>query len=114
MWRSTANDVKVVEWELDAEFALVSRTDLVSIEWGGVWSVKEGCRIRFRPGTDELFVTTGDAHLGTNPQNLAVKAGKVLRVTRDGEPYPGQSVRHHDLHVRASQPTRACLPSDHE
>jgi glucose/arabinose dehydrogenase len=86
---TTANDVKLVRWVLGADLALVSRTNLLSIEWGGIWSVKEGCRVRFRPGTDELFVTTGDAHLGTNPQNLAVKAGKVLRVTRDGEPYPG-------------------------
>ena len=42
-----------------------------------------GCRLRF--GTDGyLYVGTGDAAIGTNPQNLASLGGKVLRVGWDG------------------------------
>ena len=36
-----------------------------------------------------LFVTMGDAGVGTNPQNLDSMNGKVLRVQTDGTGYPG-------------------------
>ena len=44
-----------------------------------------GGRIRFGPD-GYLYVTTGDNHNATLPQDLNALGGKVLRVTRDGEP----------------------------
>ncbi|HZP28881.1 MAG TPA: PQQ-dependent sugar dehydrogenase [Acidimicrobiia bacterium] len=51
----------------------------------------DGCRLRFQPGSNPpaLFVTMGDAALGTGPQSLDSMNGKVLRVTTDGNGYPG-------------------------
>ncbi|MGH9026224.1 MAG: PQQ-dependent sugar dehydrogenase, partial [Acidimicrobiia bacterium] len=43
----------------------------------------------FRPGTDQLFVGTGDAAQGTKPQSRTSLGGKVLRIKRDGSAYPG-------------------------
>jgi len=53
-----------------------------------------GCRVRFAPGTDQLFVSTGDAGQATAPQDDNSLGGKILRVqvTDDGTkaiPYPG-------------------------
>lgn len=50
-----------------------------------------GCRIRFQPGTTNLFVTMGDAGIGTAPQNAAGLNGKVLRVDPDGNAVPGNN-----------------------
>lgn len=49
----------------------------------------DGCRPRFKPGTAELWVTTGDAGGGTNPQDVNSLGGKVLRVDRNGNPIAG-------------------------
>jgi glucose/arabinose dehydrogenase len=51
----------------------------------------DGCRLRFQPGTSPaaLFVTMGDAAVGTGPQSLDSMNGKILRVTTDGNGYPG-------------------------
>ena len=47
-----------------------------------------GCRLRFDP-RGELYVGTGDAAVGTNPQNLHSLNGKVLRLNRfTGKPSP--------------------------
>lgn len=47
-----------------------------------------GCKILAHPdGT--LYISTGDAAVGTNPQDRASLAGKVLHVTTAGAPAPG-------------------------
>ena len=46
-----------------------------------------GGRIRFGPD-GFLYVTTGDNHNATLPQDLQALGGKVLRVTRDGDAAP--------------------------
>lgn len=43
-----------------------------------------GCRVRFGPEGDVLWVGTGDAAFGTTPQDDNSLGGKVLRVNRDG------------------------------
>jgi glucose/arabinose dehydrogenase len=50
-----------------------------------------GCRPRFKPGSSPpaLFVGTGDAAMGTVPQDTQSLGGKILRVTRNGNAYPG-------------------------
>ena len=51
----------------------------------------DGCRLRFQPGASPaaLFVTMGDAAVGTGPQSLDSMNGKVMRVQTDGSGYPG-------------------------
>jgi glucose/arabinose dehydrogenase len=53
-----------------------------------------GCRMRFGPD-GKLYIGTGDAAIGSNPQNLQSLGGKVLRVNWDGSipadnPFVGQ------------------------
>ena len=47
-----------------------------------------GCRIRFGPD-GLLWIGTGDANIGTGPQDLDSLVGKVLRVNADGSPAAG-------------------------
>jgi len=86
--RGGATDNRVVRWRLAEDGAsLESRTDIVTgLPWanGGRHS---GCRPRF--GADGmLWIGTGDAAIGDNPQRLTSLGGKVLRVTRDGAAAP--------------------------
>ena len=79
----SAVDIRVLRWRLTSDTTatsdgapLVTGIPLVSGRHGG-------CRLRF--GADgHLYVGTGDAAVGTNPQNLASLGGKVLRVGWDG------------------------------
>jgi len=57
--------------------------------WGGAGS-HSGGRIRFGPD-GFLYITTGDNHNGTLPQDLNKLGGKVLRVNRDGSAAPGNN-----------------------
>jgi aldose sugar dehydrogenase len=86
---SGANDNRVVRWRLSVDnSALGERTDIVTgLPWanGGRHS---GCRPRFGPD-GALWVGTGDAAVGSTPQDLRSLGGKVLRVTRDGVAAPG-------------------------
>jgi len=44
-------------------------------------SIHNGCRTRFKPGTNALFITMGDAAIGTTPQDPSSLNGEVLRAT---------------------------------
>ena len=93
---------RVVRLTLAADFASVSgRTDIVddiafkhvgnAVGGSGAHS---GGRIRFGVAANDryLYVTTGDNHSPTLPQNpVAPLGGKVLRVTRDGTAAPGNN-----------------------
>lgn len=82
--------VQVVAWVVDAGYtqAVRSADPLV----GGLPSTSGrhgGCRPRFGPD-GYLWIGTGDATTGSNPQNLASLGGKVLRVDpQTGRPAPG-------------------------
>jgi aldose sugar dehydrogenase len=77
--------------------AVSDRTDIVSDigykpkasnhPFGGP-GAHNGGRIRFSPGDGFLYVTTGDNHLGTGPQDPKYIGGKVLRIDRDGKAAP--------------------------
>jgi glucose/arabinose dehydrogenase len=85
---SGSNDVRVVRYELSTPNgnSEIDRTDIVT---GMPYSTgrHSGCRPRFGPD-GYLWVGTGDAAQGTNPQDDDSLGGKVLRIDRDGNPAP--------------------------
>ncbi len=89
---SGALDVRVVRWRVNATYtALNNRRDIITgipVNQLGQTGRHSGCRPRFGPD-GMLWVGTGDAATGTNPQNPQSLGGKVLRVKRDGAPAPG-------------------------
>lgn len=75
--------VEVWKWRLTSETSAVKVKTLIAripLNRSGRHS---GCRLRFR-STDMLYVGTGDAARGTNPQNLQSLGGKILRIRSDG------------------------------
>ena len=99
-YRNTAGagvDVRVRRWVLDTSGT--SATGGSTVVAGlplNTTGRHSGCRLRF--GADgKLYVGTGDAAAGTNPQNLASLGGKVLRVNVDGTvPSDNPYVRLHE------------------
>jgi aldose sugar dehydrogenase len=87
-----ANDVRITRWRVDSSFtALTDRTDIVTglpVNASGELGRHSGCRPRFGPD-GYLWVGTGDAAIGSVPQNPRSLGGKVLRITRDGAGAPG-------------------------
>jgi glucose/arabinose dehydrogenase len=85
----TAGDVRVVRFDFAMRPPrLVGRRNLVTGIPRSPIGRHSGCRLKFGPD-GFLWVTTGDAAMGRNPQNLNTLSGKVLRITRTGRPAPG-------------------------
>src|SRR5262245_41254907 len=83
-----ARDVRVVRFTVNASYtALANRADIVT---GMPYSSgrHSGCRTRFGPDGN-LYIATGDAAIGTNPQNPLSLGGKVLRVDTNGNGVAG-------------------------
>lgn len=82
--------VKVVAWVVDAAWTRADRATDPLV--GGLPSSSGrhgGCRMRVAPD-GSLWIGTGDAAVGSNPQNLNSLGGKVLRVDRlTGAAAPG-------------------------
>ena len=86
---STAGDVRLVRWTINTRgTALTGRTDIVTGIPANPSGRHSGCRPRFGPD-GFLWIGTGDAAMGTNPQNPTSLGGKVLRVDRNGAPAAG-------------------------
>lgn len=82
-------DIRVVRWKLDDKLtSLTDRKDIIT----GIPSAQSGrhsgCRLAFGPD-DHLWVGTGDAAQGNNPQNLKNLGGKILRTDREGKGVDG-------------------------
>ena len=74
--------VEVWKWRLDSPTKATKIKTLISgipLKSGR----HSGCRLRFRSAS-ALYVGTGDAAVGTNPQSLNSLGGKVLRIRSDG------------------------------
>ena len=77
-----AVDVRVRRWSMTSDVAAVSEGNVI-VGLPLTSGRHSGCRLRF--GDDgKLYVGTGDAAQGTNPQDLDSLGGKVLRVNSDG------------------------------
>lgn len=77
------SDVQVWKWKLTSDTRATKVKTLVKgipLSSSGRHS---GCRLRFRSST-MLYIGTGDAAKGTNPQNLKSLGGKVLRIRSSG------------------------------
>ena len=82
-------DVRIVRYRVAEDLA--SLTDPLLVLGGipaGAGNRHLGCRLGFGPD-GMLWATTGDAVLAGAPQDPTSRAGKVLRMTRDGAPAPG-------------------------
>jgi aldose sugar dehydrogenase len=85
----TPGDVRLVRWRVNPDFtALTNRTDIVTGMPLHSTGRHSGCRPRFDP-TGILWVGTGDSASGGVAQDPRSLGGKILRVTRDGSPAPG-------------------------
>ncbi|WP_374968156.1 PQQ-dependent sugar dehydrogenase [Terrabacter sp. BE26] len=76
-------DVRVLRWRLTGDTTAVSDGAPVVTGLPLTSGRHSGCRLRFG-GDGRLYVGTGDAAVGTNPQNLGSLGGKVLRVNWNG------------------------------
>jgi len=84
-------DVRVVRWTVNSTTtALTSRTDILTGIPANSTGRHSGCRVRFGPD-GYLWIGTGDAAVGTHPQNPSSLGGKVLRVTTSGAGAPGNA-----------------------
>ncbi|MTD13514.1 hypothetical protein GIS00_06095 [Nakamurella sp. YIM 132087] len=89
-WESGDNhDVRVIKWQMNAGYTGASRVGNPILTGIGATSGRHGgCRLRFdRNGL--LYIGTGDAAVGTWPQDREVLNGKVLRITTTGAAAPG-------------------------
>ena len=88
---SGSNDVRVVRYTLATPNgdSVLARDDIVT---GMPYSTgrHSGCRPRFGPDA-YLWVGTGDAAIGSTPQDDDSLGGKVLRIDRDGAAAPGNA-----------------------
>jgi len=78
----SAKDVEVWKWHLTSD----TTAEKVAVLVDGIpigHGRHNGCRLTFR-SPEMLYIGTGDAAHGTNPQNLKSLGGKVLRVRSDG------------------------------
>jgi glucose/arabinose dehydrogenase len=89
---------RVVRMTVDAAYTTVANrtdilTDIAYKDAGNAVSgagAHSGGRIRFGPDR-YLYITTGDNHNPSLPQDLRRLGGKVLRVDRDGKAAPGNN-----------------------
>lgn len=82
-------DIRVIRWTLNLASTAAVRTGQPVVTGIPIVTGRHGgCRLRFDTN-GYLYVGTGDAAVGTNPQDRTSLGGKVLRVTHDGRPAPG-------------------------
>lgn len=87
LYVSTASDNRVVRAELGRDDTL-GATEVV-LDGIPLGSIHDGGRLEFGPDDGFLYVSTGETGVGELAQNRESLAGKILRITPDGEPAPG-------------------------
>lgn len=86
---TTVSDVRVISAVVSADYSSVGTfTPLLTGIPAGSGDRHLGCRLAVGPDA-MLWITTGDAARGIHPQDPTSRAGKVLRMTLQGAPAPG-------------------------
>ena len=81
--------IKVVAWRMNGDYTEAERIDDPLVGNIPSANIHNGCRLRF-DAEDYLWISTGDAAQGSNPQDLDSLAGKILRVDAvTGQAAPG-------------------------
>lgn len=89
-------DVRVIPWVVNQAGTVLARQAPLVTGIPSTSGRHGGCRLRF-DAVARLYVGTGDAAVGTNPQDLGSLGGKVLRIDRmtgqgvGGNPFIGSS-----------------------
>jgi aldose sugar dehydrogenase len=87
-------DIRVIAWNLDPGVTAVGRPDVLVKGLPTVTGRHGGCRLLIDEA-GSLHVGTGDAAVGTNPQNLRSLGGKTLRLDpATGRPWSTNPWRH--------------------
>jgi glucose/arabinose dehydrogenase len=90
---SGGHDVRVVMWKLAANRRSATKVRTIVTGLPSSTGRHGGCRLRF--GKAALYIGTGDAIEGTNPQSLTSGGGKVLRVVpATGKPWSNNPFVH--------------------
>lgn len=85
LYQTAAGDSRIVRYRF-ANGGMTDRTDILTgIPQG---PIHNGGRLAFGPD-GYLYAGTGDAAIGSRAQDWASLAGKILRITIDGKPAPG-------------------------
>ena len=71
--------IKVVTWKMNDDYTQAEKVKDPLVGDIASARIHAGCRLRF-DHQGHLWIATGDAAKGTNPQNLDSLAGKILRV----------------------------------
>ena len=87
LYVSTASDNRVVRAELGRDDTL-GATEVV-LDGIPLGPIHDGGRLEFGPDDGFLYVSTGETGVGELAQNPTSLAGKILRITPDGDPAPG-------------------------
>lgn len=77
----SSRDVRVVPWTLRTGARVLDRLPAIVTGMPITSGRHGGCRLRF-DSQSRLWIGTGDAAVGTNPQDLTSLGGKILRVDR--------------------------------
>ena len=75
------HDVRVVAWRLNGRQTRARRTETLVSGIPATSGRHGGCRVEIDP-RGRMWIATGDAAVGRNPQRLRSLGGKVLRVNR--------------------------------
>lgn len=82
------HDIRVIAWKIDTDYEKVSYVGPLVSGFPTSSGRHGGCRLLITQA-GSLMVGTGDAAVGTNPQNLTSLGGKTLRLNRlTGAPWP--------------------------
>ncbi|MGH9285385.1 MAG: PQQ-dependent sugar dehydrogenase, partial [Acidimicrobiales bacterium] len=85
----TNRDVRVGRWTVDGAYSSAAAAGVVIAGMPNLTGRHTGCRPRFGPD-GQLWIGTGDATVGTAPQDLGSLGGKVLRIDKNtGQAAPG-------------------------
>lgn len=88
-YNGSTPDIRVISWQMSADYASAQRIDDPLVSGLPLSSGRHGgCRLRF-DADGALHIGTGDAAIGSNPQDLESLGGKTLRVDPGtGAPWP--------------------------